>query len=514
MVHSLTYYGTGDGMMGGKRILKGSVFLLLTGVLAISPMHLADRELTAGADDEYAPLVSEINQILQDERLDGALAGVSIREADTGERIYDHFGDTRLIPASNIKLFTAAAAFETLGEDYRFSTEIHTDGIIKGKLLKGNLYLKGKGDPTLLQEDFEEFAQELKSQGIEKIKGDLIGDDTWYDDVRLSEDITWQDEVYYYGAQVSALTASPNEDYDAGSLIVEVNPGDSAGAEPKVSMSPETDYVTIVNQAQTVPADQPKTVSISREHGTNEIIVEGNIPVEGSRTREWIAVDEPSGYALDLFENALLAEGIEWAGKHTLEMGVTPEGSTLLLEHESMTLAEFSIPFMKLSNNGHGEVLVKEMGRVVQGEGSWEAGLEVMEDVAGTVGVNTDTILLRDGSGMSHVNLIPVNEVSQLLVGVQNKSWFDSYLNALPVAGNAERFVGGTLRNRMKETAAQENVRAKTGTLTAVSALSGYATTKDGKPLIFSIIINNDLASVTPIEDAIATAIAESGEEQ
>ncbi|ANU09878.1 D-alanyl-D-alanine carboxypeptidase/D-alanyl-D-alanine-endopeptidase [Planococcus antarcticus DSM 14505] len=499
--------------MARNKVFKVAAFLILAGVLAISPMQFTDHETTAGADDKYAPLVNEINQILQDERLDGALAGVSIRQANSGEKIYDHFGDARLVPASNMKLFTAAAAFETLGEDYRFTTEIHTDGTVKGRMLKGNLYLKGKGDPTLLQEDFEQFALELKSQGIQKIKGDLIGDDTWYDNVRLSEDITWQDEVYYYGAQVSALTASPNEDYDAGSVIVEVNPGDQAGAEPTVSLTPQTDYVTIVNRAKTVAADQPKTVSISREHGTNQIVIDGDIPFEGSRTREWIAVDEPSGYALDLFENALLAQGIEWAGKHKMKMGATPADSTLLLEHESMTLAEFSIPFMKLSNNGHGEVLTKEMGRIVQGEGSWEAGLEVMGNVAGALGVNTDTILLRDGSGMSHVNLIPVNEVSQLLFGVQNKSWFDSYSNALPVAGAEERFVGGTLRNRMKETAAQQNVRAKTGTLTAVSALSGYATTKAGKLLIFSIIINNDLALVTPIEDAIATAIAESGGE-
>ncbi|MDQ0428133.1 D-alanyl-D-alanine carboxypeptidase/D-alanyl-D-alanine-endopeptidase (penicillin-binding protein 4) [Planomicrobium stackebrandtii] len=495
--------------MARSKFFKWTAFLILTGLLAILPMHFSKHEATVGADDEYASLVNEINQILQDERLDGALAGVSIREADSGEKIYDHIGTTRLVPASNMKLFTAAAAFETLGEDYRFTTEVHTDGTVKGKMLHGNLYLKGKGDPTLLQEDFEQFALALKSQGIKKIKGDLIGDDTWYDDVRLSEDITWQDEVYYYGAQVSALTASPNEDYDAGSVIVEVNPGDLAGAEPKVSLTPQTDYVTIVNHAKTVAAEQPKTVSISREHGTNQIVIEGNIPVEGSRTREWIAVDEPSGYALDLFENALIAQGIEWAGKHSVTMGETPADSTLLLEHESMTLSEFSIPFMKLSNNGHGEVLTKEMGRVVQGTGSWEAGLEVMENVAGELGVNTETILLRDGSGMSHVNLIPVNEVSQLLFGAQNKSWFDSYLNALPVAGAPERFVGGTLRNRMKETAAQQNVKAKTGTLTAVSALSGYATTKDGKPLIFSIIINNDLSTVTPIEDAIATAIAE-----
>lgn len=509
VLHYLTYYGTGDVVMTRKNMMKSFVALLLVTVIMV---YLTDYENKAGADGEYAPLVSEINEILHDERLDGALIGVSIRKADTGEKIYDHFGDTRLIPASNMKLFTAAAAFETLGEDYRFTTEIHTDGTIKGDMLKGNLYLKGKGDPTLLQEDFEKFARELKSQGIQKIKGDLIGDDTWYDKVRLSEDITWQDEVYYYGAQVSALTASPNNDYDAGSLIIEVNAGGAVGEEPKVSLTPETDYVTIINKAKTVSVDQAKTVSISREHGTNQIIIEGNIPVDGSRKREWIAVDEPSGYALDLFENALLAEGIEWAGKYTMKMEETPENSTLLLEHHSMTLAELSIPFMKLSNNGHGEVLVKEMGRLIEGQGSWEAGLSVMENVAETLGVNTNTILLRDGSGMSHVNLIPTNEISQLLFGIRSKEWFNSYINALPVAGNTERFVGGTLRNRMKETAAQQNVKAKTGTLTAVSALSGYVTTKDEEPLIFSIIINNDLASVTAIEDAIATAIAESSE--
>lgn len=510
VIHYLTYYVTGDVIMTEKSMMRGLMALLVATVLII---YLTGHENKVDADEEYAALVSEINEILHDERLDGALAGVSIRKADTGEQIYDHFGDTRLVPASNMKLITAAAAFETLGEDYRFTTEIHTDGVIKGKMLQGNLYLKGKGDPTLLQEDFEKFAHELKKQGIQKIKGDLIGDDTWYDKVRLSEDITWQDEVYYYGAQVSALTASPNSDYDAGSLIIEVNPGGTVGEEPKVSLTPETDYVSIVNKAKTVTADQEKTVSISREHGTNQIVIEGNMPIDGTRKREWIAVDEPSGYALDLFENALLAEGIEWAGKYSMKMEETPANSTLLLEQQSMTLSELSIPFMKLSNNGHGEVLVKEMGRIVEGEGSWEAGLGVMENVAGTFGVNTDTILLRDGSGMSHVNLIPTNEISQLLFGISSKEWFNSYVNALPVAGNAERLVGGTLRNRMKETAAQQNVKAKTGSLTAVSALSGYATTKDEESLIFSIIINNDLASVTAIEDAIALAIAEYSEE-
>lgn len=500
--------------MEKKRTLKWGVPVVLAAVLAVSPIQSGNSDQLAGADDDYAGLANDINLLLQDKRLDGATTGVSIRKAETGEVIYDHFGDSRLTPASNTKLFSGAAALETLGEDHRFSTEIHTDGQLKGKVLQGNLYLKGKGDPTLLQKDFEDFAAELKSQGIEKVKGDLIGDDTWYDDERLSEDITWKDERYYYGAEVSALTASPNEDYDAGSVIVEVNPGDAQGAETAVTLTPHTDYVNIINNTTTIAAGGKKTVSIIRAHGSNDIIIEGEMPLEGSRTREWIAVTEPSGYALDLFENALAAEGIELIGKHGMKMGEVPEGSTLLAERQSMTLRELYIPFMKLSNNGHAEVLVKEMGQAVSGEGSWDAGLEVVEDVAVDLGVNMDTVQLRDGSGMSHVNLVPANEISALLHGAQQEEWFGAYLNSLPVAGVPERFVGGTLRNRMKTGEATGNVTAKTGTLTAVSALSGYAETRSGEKLIFSILINNDLATVTPIEDAIASAIAEYGEDQ
>ncbi|MDE0582595.1 D-alanyl-D-alanine carboxypeptidase/D-alanyl-D-alanine-endopeptidase [Planococcus sp. A6] len=478
---------------------RAAGLLVLAGALVASPLQMGSDGEMAEADSDYVALTAQVNDILQDESLDGALAGVSIRKADSGEKIYDHFGDIRLKPASNMKLFTMSAALETLGEDHRFSTELHTDGELKGKVL---------GDPTLLEEDFERFAKELKAQGIHKVKGDLIGDDSWFDDERLSEDMTWKNEVYYVGAQVSALTASPNKDYDAGAIIVEANAGEAAGDEVRVSLSPETDYVTITNNAQTVAAGEPKTLSITRDHGTNEIIVEGNIPEQGSRTREWIAVDEPSGYALSLFEKALDKEGVELIGNSETVMGVTPPDSRMLLEHQSMTLAELSIPFMKLSNNGHGEALAKQMGRVVNGEGSWEAGLEVMEETAGKLGVNVDTIHLRDASGMSHVNLIPANEISQLLAGAQEEPWFDAFLESLPVAGASERFVGGTLRNRMKGTAAEGNVQAKTGSLSSVSSLAGYATTQDGERLVFAIILNNDLANVTPIENAIAEAIA------
>jgi len=458
-----------------------------------------------GADD----LTAALDEILQDARLTGAMTGVSVRLADTGELLYSHMGDIRLTPASNMKILTAVAALEMLGPEYRFTTELLTDGQIKDGTLIGNLYLKGKGDPTLMKEELDRFAERLRELGITKIEGHLIGDDSWYDDIRLSLDLDWSDEPYYTGTQVSALTMSPNEDYDAGTVIVEVSPGSAAGSEPQVKVIPETDYVTIVNQAVTGSSRERNTIKVEREHGTNRIIVSGSIPLGGTTSRVWASVWEPTGYVLDVFSRSLKEHGITFGAMSETLTGIAPEEATLLASRSSIPLSELLIPFMKLSNNGHGEILTKEMGRVIHGEGSWTKGLRVVRDVLANLGVNTDMLVLRDGSGMSHITKIPADELSYLLYAVQDKSWYPIFERSLPVAGASDRLTGGTLRSRMKGTAAEGNVKAKTGSLTGVSTLSGYVTTSDGERLIFSILINNFVASsVRPIEDRIAVNLA------
>jgi serine-type D-Ala-D-Ala carboxypeptidase/endopeptidase (penicillin-binding protein 4) len=404
------------------------------------------------------------------------------------------------------------AALEKLGPAYQFSTEVLTDGRVRGNVLQGNLYLKGKGDPTLLKEDLDQFATQLKAQGINQINGNLVGDDSWYDNVRLSQDLNWSDEPFYTGAQVSALTLSPNEDYDAGTVIVEVFPGKNVGDKPIVKLTPHTDYVEIVNKAETTKKDHSKSISIEREHGSNRIMIDGVIPLEGSTSRSWVSIWEPTGYAVDVFKKSLEANGITLIGRSRTTVGKAPDNAILLTEKKSMPLRDLLIPFMKLSNNGHGETLAKEMGKVVNGEGSWDEGLRVMKEVLGTYGVQTSTILLRDGSGISHKNLIPSNELSQVLYAVQHEDWYPAFEKSLPVAGNTERLIGGTLRSRMLNTAAANNVKAKTGSLTGVSSLSGYVTTKDGQKLVFSIIVNNYLGSsstITKIEDQIAITLAD-----
>lgn len=490
-----------------KVIHKGGFILLLSILFLIPPIQV--KAPLAMAALKGQTMEQQLLQLLQDEpALKGAIAGISIRSANTGDLKFVHNGDTRLRPASNMKLLTAAVALSVLGEKYKFTTDVLTDGTITDHTLSGNLYLRGKGDPTLLKKDFDRLAEKIKKSGIHVIEGNLIGDDSWYDEVRLSPDLIWSDEYVYYGSQISALTASPNKDFDSGTVQITVTPGKAIGDEAEIQVEPKTDYVKIVNHAVTISLDTDTEIMFNRKHGENEITIEGIIPIDGSNEKEWIAVWEPSLYALDLFRQSLAEHGIKL--NSDVKKGKTPPEAAVITSHQSIPLSELLVPFMKLSNNGHAEVLVKEMGRMVKGEGSWEKGLEVIYEQISSLGMNPNTVVIRDGSGISHVNLIPANEISNLLYHVQTEPWFPAFLNSLPVAGNDERLTGGTLKDRMASAAMTGNVIAKTGTITTVTSLSGYVKTKSGESLIFSILLNNmlDEKKGKEIEDKIVAILA------
>ena len=485
-----------------KRLIQSFIISLL---VAFFPYHSINA-----TSEIKPPFEQQLNQLLQnDPNLAGAVAGVSIRSISTGELLYDHLGGIRLRPASNLKLLTAAVALSVLGENYRFTTEVRTDGPLKGKTLIGNLFLKGKGDPTLLETDLDRMAKDLKRMGVTEIQGDIVADDSWYDHVRYSLDLPWSDETTYYGAQVSALTVSPDQDFDSGTVLVEVKPGNEIGRVPTITIKPSTNYVTIINNAVTVSPDARTEIKIEREHGTNTITVNGTMPMKASKVKEWVAVWEPSGYALNLFQQSLAKQGIKWSGKG--KAGIAPQETTLLTSKKSIPLSELLVPFMKLSNNGHAETLIKEMGKVVKGEGSWEKGLEVMVEQLANLGVHPEMLVLRDGSGISHVDLIPANELTSLLYTIQNQPWFSTYLTSLPIAGEQGKRNGGTLRYRLKDKVIKGKVRAKTGSISTVSSLSGYIETTSGQTLIFSIILNNlvDESKGKEIEDKLVRIIAE-----
>jgi serine-type D-Ala-D-Ala carboxypeptidase/endopeptidase (penicillin-binding protein 4) len=469
---------------------------------------LAAGPATAAHSQAADPLTTTLDAILTDPILAGAQAAVVVHDAGTGDVLYERDGDTRMLPASNTKLLTSAAAMEILGPSYRFATDVRADGHLRGTVLRGDLYLRGTGDPTMLTDDYDTLAAKVAASGIEVVTGDLVADDTWFDEVRLGTDWAWGDEPFYYAAQVSALSVAPDTDYDAGTVIVGVTPGAAPGEPIRVQLTPPTDYVPVENRAITAEPGGESAVQIERGHGSAEIVVSGQLPLDSSPVREWASVWEPTGYAADVFRAALERHGVRVVGGSRLGVP-TPQGATELATHQSMTLAELLVPFLKLSNNGHAEVLTKAIGRAVSGAGTWSAGLAAIRSYLEGQGMDVETVRHADGSGLSRWNLVPANEFVTLLDSLQDATWFETWYQALPVAGNPERSVGGTLRSRMQGTAAQDNAHAKTGSLTSVSALSGYVTDADGRDLIFSIVLNNFYGSIKYLEDLIVVALAE-----
>jgi D-alanyl-D-alanine carboxypeptidase/D-alanyl-D-alanine-endopeptidase (penicillin-binding protein 4) len=480
---------------------------MAAGAAALSLLSLLPAAVPSRAGEGSA-LGRDLDAILRDGRLSGARAGLVVRNADTGAVLYSRDSATREQPASNGKLLSSAAALEVLGPDYRFGTTVATDGVRHGAVLDGNLYLRGTGDPTMLAGDYADLAAQVAASGIRTVRGDLVADDTWFDDVRLAPGWAWDDEPYYYDAQISALTIAPDTDYDAGSVIVRVAPA-AAGQPATVTLDPPTDDLRVENGATTGAPGSASTVSVDREHGGNTIRVTGSVPAGAAADQEYLAVWNPTAFVASVFRRALAEHGVRVAGRTGYR--ATPAGARTLAGHESMPLSRLLVPFLKLSNNIHAETLVKAAGRKVSGQGSWDAGTRALAGALGGLGVDAAALLMVDGSGLSRMDQVAPDDLAALLLGARGKPWFAAWYDALPIAGDPDRMVGGTLRNRMVGTPAAGNVHAKTGSYTGVSALSGYVTAADGEKLVFSLVENNALvggSGVRPLEDAVAVRLA------
>ncbi|MDT0304630.1 D-alanyl-D-alanine carboxypeptidase/D-alanyl-D-alanine endopeptidase [Streptomonospora wellingtoniae] len=463
----------------------------------------AAAEAAAGVAD----LRSDIDSLLADSRLEGATSGVLVRSLTRGDVLYRDSARTELIPASNAKLLTSAAAMEVLGADYRFTTTVSAGEDPGDGVVDGDLHLVGTGDPTLTAGAVDDLAAEVADSGVTEVTGDLVADDTWFDAERLSPAWDPADRPYYYSAQISALTLAANSDYDTGVVDVDATPGAAPGDAVDAALSPMTDNLSLANEAATGAAGASSTFGVSRKPDTNDFTAEGTLPV--GRTYSTLrTVDEPTDHAAHLFAASLEEHGVKVAGG--VGRGTAPQRSAPVAERSSIELGELLTPFLKLSNNGHAEILTKAMGREAAGEGSWEAGIAVATRALHRLGVSTHAVELDDGSGLARTDRLTAATTVRLLERVRHQPWFGTWRDALPLAGAPEHMVGGTLSGRMGDTAAAGNVRAKTGTLSGVSALSGYVTTAGGERLVFSIINNGyDGAAPRDIQDAIAVRLAE-----
>lgn len=484
-------------IMKKKWITMVMTWVLVMGMFSFQNVAQAEEIVKETLNDSITRVIEE--------KLAGADVSITVRDRLSGEAIYDYNGLTTVKPASNMKLLTTAAALDILGKDYRFNTSLYTSGKVSNGVLKGDVYLKGQGDPTLSIEDLQQFAEELKAQGIHKIDGRIVGDDKWFDNDLLTPGIWIGDESYYYAAPISALTTSPNTDYDSGTIIVEAV-GTVVGDLPSIKVTPHNGDLQILNEAQTVEVGKANTITIERLHQTNKIVISGNLPVDKTK-REWVTVKHPTTHTLTMFQAVLVDSGIEYS-KEKVFQAATPNSAQLVAMKQSMTLEQLLIPYMKLSNNGIADILVKTMGKVKSNHGSTKAGLQAIRDYGNSINLNMTDWQFEDGSGMSHENKVSSLLVSELLYQVQREDWFTTYFTSLPVAANTDRMVGGTLRNRLKDPLTAGKVYAKTGSLTGVSTLSGYLETGSGQSYIFSVLVQNKSGASTAI-DEIVKEIAE-----
>lgn len=448
-----------------------------------------------------------LERLLADPALNGATVSLMVRDARSGSTLYQHNPRTRLIPASNLKLLTTAAAMDVLGPQYRFATQLLSNGPQQGEHLTGNLYLRGLGDPTTQFADYQALAAQLASQGVRQVRGDLVFDDSFFDAERLGVDWAQDDESTYYGAQISALTVSPNADFDAGTLIVTAKAPVIAGQPVTVSLSPPTDYVQLSNHAVSGPGD---SYGITRQHGTNLLQLTGTL-APGKQSRQWVSVWEPTQLVATLFEQALAQQGIEVLGRRVIG-GASPGTARVLAEHQSAPLQALITPLLKLSNNNMSEALLKAMGRKTVNAGTAQAGAAAVAAFMRRQGLDPATLVQVDGSGLSRRNLVSSQNLTDLLLATARQPWFDAWYSALPIAGNTDRMTGGSLRYRLRGTAAENNLHAKTGSMAGVSSLSGYITDAQGRRLVFSMISNNYLSDAAPIralENRVALALTQ-----
>lgn len=434
---------------------------------------------------------NQMDDIFNDPNFSNANWGVLIQSLETGEYLYKRNSDKLFVPASNLKLFTTAAGLILLGNDYRFSTNIYARGKIEGSVLNGDLIIQGRGDPSISGrfsegDDlriFNNWADSLLDQGIDEIKGNIIGDDNEFDDKGLGTGWAWDNESYWYSAQTSAL--SFNENCIDISIVINKDKKTT-----KLITFPDTKYVVLVNNVIVVPADSITDIDVYRERGTNVITVSGIVKESEDTVKTFCTINNPTQFSMVVLKEVLEKKGISVKGYPVdvddIASPVDYTKASLLFTQYSPPLKDIIKVINKNSRNFFAEQLLKTIGLEEEHFGSSENGIDAEEELFREMGINTDGLNLVDGSGLSRMNLVSPSHFVSLLNYMYKSKHFIPFYNSLPIAG-----VDGTLGTRLKNTRAEGKVRAKTGYLESIRSLSGYTYTGDNEPIAFSIIVNN-----------------------
>ncbi|MCL5029383.1 MAG: D-alanyl-D-alanine carboxypeptidase/D-alanyl-D-alanine-endopeptidase [Bacteroidetes bacterium] len=434
---------------------------------------------------------SQMNDIFNDPNFSNAEWGVVIQSLETGEYLYKRNEDKLFMPASNLKLFTSAAGLIILGSEYKFRTNIFMNGYVDGSVLKGDLVIQGRGDPSIsgrfyngnMLKVYTDWADSLANEGIDEITGNIIGDDNAFDEVGLGAGWAWDYESNWFAAPSSAICFNDN----CIDIVVTVN---KKTRQPEVTVSPDTKYVIILNKVTTVPKDSITSIDAYRELGTNVITVFGTIRDNSDSVKTYVTVNNPTQYAMVVFKDVLRKKGIIIDGYpidiNDMTTSIDYNKMKLLFTQDSPPLKDIIKVINKNSQNLYAEQLLKTIGLETKGFGNVENGVSAENKVFKDMGINPESMNIVDGSGLSRLDLVTPKQIVSLLSYMYKSKYFIPFFNSLPIAG-----VDGTLGDRLQNTKAQGKIRAKTGFIEGVRSLSGYAFTGDNEPIAFSIIVNN-----------------------
>jgi len=477
-----------------------------------TPVQPAPRSL--------AELRARLREMLDRQEIAPALVAVKVASLDTGALLFEENAGKMLRPASNMKLYTIAAALDRLSPDYRFRTSVYSVSRPDASgVLKGDLIIYGRGDPSLskrfYQDDplkaMDELAANIASAGVRRVEGDMVGDETYFAGAPMGSGWEWEDLTWDYGAEVSALTVNDN------TVQLIVKPSTTLYAPCIVTTNPQTSVLSILNHTTTSPAGTKRNLVVYRAPGSNVLEVGGSLPLGGVEYSDDVGLSHPAMLFVETLRAALARRGVVVTGRlktnnaQTLlpdrpppievASGQAP-GSTStsvplieIASRLSPPFSEIAARTLKPSQNLYTELILRTLGKVVPRpvtaigdppRTSEEAGLEVVKAFLQEVGIDDRTIVRTDGSGLSRNDMVTADATLQLLTFMSRHRYSEAFRNALPIAG-----VDGTLRSRMRGTPAAGNVRAKTGTLSSAISLSGYVNSAAGERLVFSIMVNN-----------------------
>ncbi|MCT7995659.1 D-alanyl-D-alanine carboxypeptidase/D-alanyl-D-alanine endopeptidase [Laspinema olomoucense] len=415
-----------------------------------------------------------------------------------GDRtLYRRDSEQFFIPASNAKLLTSAAALHHLGPDFRIRTSVYGSNLTGDRI--DSVRIVGRGDPTIGKTQLEAIAQQLQQQGIGQI-GEIIGEDGYFIGSPVHPNWEWEDVQAGYGAPVNSLIFNQN------SVDFTLTP-QGLGQPLSLTWANPTEQTRwqVENRSRTVSTDAPEFLEVGRELTRPIVRVSGQLHVGSPAEEVSISVVEPAQNFLGYFRQALNGVGITTGREIVSDQFRNMPNQQELAAIVSPPLSEMTVEVLQKSNNLYTEVMLRSLGANPQGKGNnplpeetREAGLQVLKAALTDLGVDPTSYDLVDASGLSRRNLVSPQSLVQTLRGMADSPYFDIYREALPLAG-----VSGTLRTRFRNTPAAQTVRAKTGTLTGVSALSGYVPNSEYNTLLFSIVVNQSDQSSAILRTAI-----------